>query len=214
MQLLIIYIVLAVLAVAVQGLTISLRRGSPDTVDALTVPAFLGLWYQMAGNEFVFKTSEKDTYCATAAYGDNGDGTLSVHNYARITGPTGSIYTIDGYAYQTDAEKEPGQLKVVFKSPDAAPIPAPYWILELGPLNAQGLYDWAIVSDNMAVSLFVLARDVNVYNTQYKAQVESELVALGFTGKSAKVDLYQGADCIYESTLRAKEMALFKEQKL
>eukprot|EP01031_Cornospumella_fuschlensis_P027476 gene27476-33180_t len=54
-----------------KGLTTSLRRGSPDTVDALTVPAFLGLWYQMAGNEFVFKTSEKDTYCATAAYGDN-----------------------------------------------------------------------------------------------------------------------------------------------
>lgn len=172
---------------------------NPDTVDELDVPAYLGLWYQMASDEIVFATFEKDAYCATALYGDNGNGTLSVHNYATIGSPTGSVYVIDGYAYQTKPETEPGQLKVVFNSDDASPIPAPYWILELGPINADNLYDYAIVSDSISSTLFVLARDVETYNTKYKESVSATLTALGFVGKSAPIDLYQGSDCVYES---------------
>lgn len=99
---------------------------NPDTVDTLDVPKYLGLWYQMSSDAVVYATFEKDAYCATALYGDNGDGTLSVHNYATIGGANGDVYVIDGYAYQTSAEKNPGQLKVVFNSDDASPFPAPY----------------------------------------------------------------------------------------
>ena len=170
----------------------------PDTVDTLDVPAYLGLWYQMAADAIVMETFEKDSYCATALYGDNGDGTLSVHNYATIGTPDGETYVIDGSAKQTKPETEPGQLLVVFNSTDASPFPAPYWILELGPINSDGLYDYAIVSDSFSLFLFVLARDVATYNAKYKEGVSATLVDLGFVGKKAPIDTYQESDCVYE----------------
>lgn len=192
---------------ATLALNLRLSKVNPDTVDSLDIPKYLGLWYQMAADQIVYSTFEKDAYCATALYGDNGDGTLSVHNYATIGSPDGSTYIIDGYAYQTDTENYPGKLKVVFNSDDAAPFPAPYWILELGPVNANGLYDWAIVSDSLSEFLFVLARDVNTFNALYKDSVDKELTKLGFTGKTAPIDTYQGTDCVYESTIRRAQMA-------
>eukprot|EP01038_Epipyxis_sp_PR26KG_P007835 gene7835-10641_t len=186
---------------------VSSGKLNPDTVPALDVSKYLGLWYQMAADQIVYSTFEKDSYCATALYGLNSDGTLSVHNYAKTSSPTGATYVIDGYAYQTDATSHPGQLKVVFNSDDAAPFPAPYWILELGPINSDGLYDYAIVSDNLSAFLFVLARDVNTFNTKYKASVSATLTKLGFTGKTAPIDTYQNSDCIYEATARKIEMS-------
>ena len=56
-----------------------------------------------------------------------------------------------------DASK-PGELKVHFNpSPGqkVAPFDAPYWVLELGPVNGDGQYDYAIVSDNKSSFLFV-----------------------------------------------------------
>lgn len=179
---------------------------NPDTVDELDVPAYLGLWYQMAADQIVYSTFEENSFCDTALYGDNGDGTISVHNYAKIGGPSGEDYVIDGYAYQTNAEEEPGQLKVVFDSDDAAPFPAPYWVLELGPKNADGLYDYAIVSDNLSLFLFVLARDVDTFNTQYKESVSASLEKMGFTGYTAPIWTYQEKDCVYESTRRQQQM--------
>jgi lipocalin len=113
---------------------------------------------------------------------------------------------IDGYAYQTKPDTEPRQLKVVFNSDDAAPFPAPYWILELGPINKDGLYDYAIVSDSFSAFLFVLARDVETYNTLYKESVSATLVKLGFTGYTAPIETYQSADCVYESTARKQQI--------
>jgi lipocalin len=83
---------------------------------------------------------------------------------------------------------------------------APYWILELGPVNSNNLYDYAIVSDNFSAYLFVLARDVATYNSKYKADVENTLKQLGFTGKTAPIDTYHGADCVYESSMRRKQI--------
>lgn len=179
---------------------------NPDTVKELNIPQYLGLWYQMAADQIVYSTFEKDAFCATALYGDNGDGTISVHNYATISSPSGSVYVIDGYAYQTNASEKPGQLKVVFNSDDAAPFPAPYWVLQLGPVNANNQYDWAIVSDNVSAFLFVLARDVETFNSKYKTDVYKTLTDLGFTGRTAPIDTYHGADCVYESTKRREQI--------
>lgn len=171
---------------------------SPDTVDELVLSSYTGLWYQMAADAIVYNTFEKDAYCATAQYADKGDGTISVHNYATIGSPDGETYIIDGYAYGSNPE-EPGQFKVHFDSEDSAPFDAPYWVLELGPINADNLYDWAIVSDNVSYFLFVLARDPETYNQKYKAEVDQILVDLGFTGRTAPIDTYHGSDCVYES---------------
>lgn len=180
------------------ALSVAVAKINPDTVKSLDVPKYLGLWYQMSADQIVYSTFEKDAYCCTALYGDNGDGTLSVHNYAKIGSSNGTDYIIDGFAVQTKPDTYPGQLKVTFNSSDAAPFPAPYWILELGPINANNQYDWAIVSDNLSAFLFVLARDVATFNAKYKDSVNAELTALGFTGKTAPIDTYHGSDCVYE----------------
>lgn len=152
----------------------------------------------MATDKIVMETFEKDSYCDTALYGFNEDGTVSVHNYATIGNPDGTeTYVIDGYAYSSNAD-EPGQLKVHFDSEEAAPYDAPYWVLALGPENKDELYDWAIVSDNLSAFLFVLARDVKTFNEVYKDEVYSLLDDLGFTGRTAPIETYQGSDCVYE----------------
>ena len=153
----------------------------------------------MYGDAVVMNGIEKDSYCDTALYGDNGDGTISVHNYASMYSPNGTdVYTIDGMAFQKDPE-EPGKLTVKFDpESDGSPFPAPYWVLGLGPEDENGLYSWAIVSDNLSVFLFVLARDVEEFNEKYDEEVSSLLTDLGFVGRSAPIPVYQGTDCVYE----------------
>ena len=60
------------------------------------------------------------------------------------------IESITGKAYY-DEGNSGGELTV-----DLTPSPAPYWVVELGPV-VDDLYDYAIVSDNNQISLFVLA---------------------------------------------------------
>lgn len=206
-------IVVVVAALATIATALNATKINPDTVATLDVPKYLGLWYQMAADAIVHDTFEKDSFCSTAVYGLNGDGTISVHNYATIGGPTGKPYTIDGYAYQYNMPDKPGQLKVKFDSSDASPFPAPYWILQLGPVNANNYYDWAIVSDNLSSSLFILARDPQDFNKKYKDSVYKTVADLGFTGFSKPIDTYQGTDCVYESTKRIDEMKRFESQK-
>lgn len=78
---------------------------NPSTVATLDLPAFTGTWLQMASDKIVLSTFEKDAYCATATYEAIPEGKISVHNYARISSPTGTVYVIDGYAYMPDTTK-------------------------------------------------------------------------------------------------------------
>lgn len=64
------------------------------------------------------------------------------------------------------------------------PVGAPYWIVGLGQptYGKEGLYEWAVVSDPLQVSLFVLARNVTQYNMYWNETVFELLDAEGFTG--------------------------------
>jgi lipocalin len=173
---------------------------SPETVDELDLTKFVGVWYQMASDWIVLNTFEKDAFCATAEYQPMDNGLISVHNYARLYNQTGEVYTIDGVANVRDPE-EPGQLNVLFtEEAGGSGKPAPYWVLDLGPENADGMYDWAIVSDSFTSTLFVLARDPKTYYSKYEDDINVELEQLGFTGRKAPIKLYQEDDCIYEQT--------------
>jgi lipocalin len=166
-----------------------------DTVDVLDLDAYVGLWYQMYADKLVYDTIEPDAECVTAMYAFQADGTVSVHNYQTTASPDSGMDTIDGYADVPDAE-EPGQLEVFF---DTSPVGAPYWVLALGPKNAEGLYDYSIVSDPFTAYLFVLARDVDTFNAKYDEEVLKQLETLGFTNKyNSPIATYQGKDCVYE----------------
>jgi lipocalin len=172
-------------------------NGRIDTVDELIVDSYLGYWYTMYTNKLTDKVTFKGGKCATATYTLREDGNIGVLNYETIgnavDGSTGTD-TIGGYAYYTDPS-EPGQLTVVL---DGVPAPAPYWVAALGPVNANKLYDYSLVSDNTGSFLFVLARNVNDFNTKYDAEVQKLMKDLGFTGTfKAPFSMYQGADCYY-----------------
>jgi lipocalin len=171
--------------------------GRIDTVDELNVDSYLGYWYTVYTNKITDTITFKGGKCATATYTLREDGNIGVFNYETIgeavDGSTGTD-TIEGYAYVTDPS-EPGQLMVVL---DGIPTPAPYWVAALGPVNADKLYDYSLVSDNTGSFLFVLARDVDDFKSKYDEEVQSLMKDLGFTGSfKAPYSMYQGSDCLY-----------------
>ena len=73
-------------------------------------------------------------------------------------------------------------------------------MLKLGPdtFGSSGQYQYSIVSDFVKGTLFVLARDQEVFNSQYEGEVLEFLQQNGFTHILNKpVKTYQGSDCTY-----------------
>jgi len=170
-----------------------------NTVASLDIPKYMGLWYQMYGNSFTSLTSGTGYSCATALYKlDSTTGKIVVHNYE--LGKDGKPKTIDGYATQPDASV-PGQLKLHL---DGVPVDGPYYILALGPI-VGGVYQWAVVSDPMGASLFILARNVATFQSTYQDQVLSLVKGLGFTSFINKpVAVPQPSTCVYEKKILQK----------
>jgi len=180
----------AIIAVA---FSLNSTNTANPAVTTLDVNAYLGLWYQTYSDNIAIAVTQPGGQCVTAKYGSRPDGFLSVHNYDRLNSPTGTVDTIDGYAYP-DGSKVAGQLSVHL---EGTAFDAPYWVLALGPV-VNGQYEWSIVSDNLSKFLFVLARNVNTYYAKYDVQVQAKLFSLGFTGTKAPIKTHQGSDCLYE----------------
>ena len=148
-----------------------------NTVETLDLEKYQGRWYQIYGNNFD-QLFEKFSSCITADYAIMPAGNVSVVNsqYEKIYG----IEQIAGYAYygyNTDPKLYPGELMVHL---NGVPHDAPYWVYNLGPENDNNYYDWAIVSDPVKLSLFVLARDVDTYYNDYDDEVVEILNEYGF----------------------------------
>lgn len=148
--------------------------GDYKAVDVLDLTKYTGKWYQVYEDKFD-KLFQKDGKCATAEYGINDNGTISVFN--QQIDLNGKYDNIRGYAYYKDGDCC-GYLTVHL---DGA-TDAPYWVLELGPVF-DGYYDYSIISDNKALSLFVLTRDVKRYYQLYDYNVLKSLVNFGFNKK-------------------------------
>lgn len=172
-----------------------------DTVSELNIEQYSGTWFQMYSNLPVMSTFEKDNVCVTAQYGSPDPeikkADVSVINTARLTYPTnGTVAGISGYAYVPDS-LDPGKLKVHFDQ--GAPKDADYWVADLGPVNSDNKYDYAIVTDNLGLTLYVLGRDVKEFNMKYNSIVLDKLDALGFNGELKQpISTYQEKDCDYD----------------
>lgn len=146
------------------------------TVKTLDLDEYTGRWYQIYGNSFD-QLFEKFASCITADYTLGSDGKVSVLNsqFEKNT-----IVQIEGYAYYSDNNKNPstfpGQLTVHL---NGVPRDSPYWIYDLGPIK-NGQYEWAIISDPTMLSLFVLARNVDSFYTEYNNEVLNILKSYGF----------------------------------
>lgn len=171
-----------------------------ETVSDLNVDQYSGIWYQMYSNLPVFSTFERDNVCVTAQYGPPNPNIkvadISAKNTARLVDPeNGTISGITGYAYIPDLS-QPGKLKVHFD--EGSPVDADYWVAELGPINNNSKYDYAIVTDNIGLTLYVLGRNVEVFKSKYDDEVLIALDELGFNDKFKEpIATYQGIECEY-----------------
>ena len=155
-------------------------------VDQLDLKSYMGKWYQVYGDNFnkVFQGNGK---CATAEYSLLSANNVSVHNEQLSS--NNKLETIDGYAYYKD-NNTGGYLTVLLDGQ----MEAPYWVIELGP-KVNNLYDYSIVSDNLKLSLFVLARDVNSFYKNYDTEVLVSLKEFGFTNFANKPIKMNQSDC-------------------
>ena len=147
--------------------------GSYTYVKELDLNKYQGTWYEVYDNLFD-ETFQKGGSCVRADYTLNTMGTVDVLN--REVNNHGEVDTIVGEAYYDDGNSG-GELTVAL---EGTPFPAPYWVIELGPV-IDGLYDYSVVSDDKQISLFVLARNVTKFLQLYETQVLYSINELGFT---------------------------------
>ena len=150
-------------------LIISVNGYAP--VDTLDIDKYTGRWYQVYQDLADFVFEGKGT-CIIADYGLKNDSVISVVNSE--TTAKGDLQQVRGIAFYEDGNSG-GMLTVklsVFPS-------APYWVLDLGPIN-NNQYQYSIISDDQKRSLFVLARDVNEFFKKYDDLVLEKLEDFGF----------------------------------
>jgi len=154
-------------------------------VDELDLTKYDGLWYQVYGDSFN-KLFQGNGKCSIAQY-KLIDNEVSVLN-SQID-ENNEEDEISGYAYYKDGDCC-GYLTVLL---DGTPE-APYWVLELGPIVNEK-YDYSIVSDNKALSLYVLTRDVNRFYESYDTQVLESLEDFGFNKRYNEPIVMNQTDC-------------------
>ncbi len=148
-----------------------LRGNQIPTVSELDINRYLGHWYTMYVNKFDWVITDSIGKCMTADYSPSDDPEIiSVYN-RQINLLSGKIDDISGYAYVPDSS-EPAQLKVGL---DGVPTEGDYWVVDL-----QSDYEYSIVTDRRAQSLFVLARNPEHFYTYYDKEVRTKLDDFGF----------------------------------
>lgn len=142
-------------------------------VEDLDLVKYQGTWYEVYDDLFD-ESFQKGGSCVRADYSINEQGTVDVLN--REVNKKGEIESIVGVAYY-DEGNTGGDLTVDL---EGTPYPAPYWVIGLGPI-VDDLYDYSIVSDNMRLSLFILARNVSRFLDIYEDSVMDFVYDMGFT---------------------------------
>ena len=157
-------------------------------VDEVDLTKYMGKWYQVYGDGFnnIFQGGG---HCSTAEYSLLEDGRVSVLN--KQLDENDKIDGITGFAYYGEGDCC-GYLTVELKDLK----PAPYWILELGPIVSDN-YQYSIISDNLALSLFVLTRDVDEFYKSYDTTVLESLKEFGFTKPWNSPKTMNQTDCVF-----------------
>lgn len=165
----------------------------PATVPTLNVSAYLGNWFNVYANLAVLLTFQNNSKCATATYSPINATTVRVYNWERLQfQPNGTVRSIHGFATQLHPHTAPGQLEVRLFASNASPFPAPYWIFNVSEIDpVTGQYEWAIVSDMLKLTLFILTRDLKVWEEKYETMVLALAAERGFTGLDAPIKIEQ-----------------------
>ncbi len=150
----------------------------PKTAANFNVKLMLGGWHQVYTNELTYAWLEENTVCIQAHYGVNANGTVSGNNTALVGGVQSSQdYQILGWAAASKPQYPP-ELTVSLLG---VPLPAPLWWLATSS-NATGRYEWAVGSDPLCATLFVITRDYPIPKT-YLPAIDAALATHGWKRK-------------------------------
>lgn len=131
-----------------------------NPVPELDVRAYMGKWFQIGDYPQVYEKNCK--FCTTASYTlDEKAGIVNVENACRST--VASKPTVVKATAKQVPNKPAGQFTVKFFKI----FPAPYWIIQLGPI-VNGQYQWAVVSNGAKQSLYVLSRTPTMDDKTYQ----------------------------------------------
>lgn len=117
----------------------------PEVVDHVDLDRYQGTWYEVAS--FPIR-AQRDCVGTTATYGERDDGDISVYNACFKGSFDGEVSDITGKAWVAD-ETTNAKLWVRF----FWPFRGSYWIVDL-----DDDYDWAVVSNHRASTLWILSR--------------------------------------------------------
>jgi apolipoprotein D and lipocalin family protein len=138
----------------------------PDVVPYVDLTRYVGKWYEIAHYPTAFQA---DCGSSTAEYTAQDDGTIKVFNTC-LAADGSVVSTIEGTASVVDP-KTNAKLAVRFPN---VPIPAPYWIIDLGTD-----YEYAVVSDPFRLTLFILSRTPTLDSATLDG-IKSRLVDQGY----------------------------------
>ncbi|XP_002158533.3 outer membrane lipoprotein Blc [Hydra vulgaris] len=171
---------------------------SIKTVETLELNKYLGRWYETYSSLIQRQTFQRNLVCTTADYSLQADGNIKVVNAGRLKTPTGLGSNITGTATVLDAN-HPGALRVTF--PGTPNLPgANYLIVKLGPttFGNDGLYEYSVVTTPLKALVWVLARNPETFETNFKDEVFKYLNDNGYNWFWNKPKpTIQGKDCVY-----------------
>lgn len=150
---------LACLAIIPLALAASACVGTPGPVGNSSVPqpakpvvldAYLGKWFEYGRYEAPF---QKGCEGVTAEYSLRDDGKIRVVNSCYRGSLEGKFDQSTGKAKVVEDSKG-AKLKVSF----FGPFYGDYWVLDHGPENSDGQYEWSIVGEPSGRYLWMLTR--------------------------------------------------------
>lgn len=145
-----------------------------ETVHYVDIPRYMGLWYQIAANPAFFN---RDLVGVTAEYTLQEDGTVRVFNRGYKGSLDGEVDSIEGVAEVFDPVTN-ARLVVTFPGQPELPFPN-YLVVVLD--DAQ--YQYAVVTDPLQATLFVLSRTPQMDEALYQ-NILSMLEAAGIDTSS------------------------------
>ncbi len=162
-------------AVAVTSmLVLSVPARALSNQAEVKLPRYLGPWFEYARtpNQFQDNTLQRDgkeygpCFAARTNYTASGENAINVRNACERRASDGSVVTdrVTGKAV-LQAGTQGRKLQIAFGSGIARFFQRAisgggfaYWIYCIGPVNTDGLYDWAVVSGPEKDYVFVLTR--------------------------------------------------------
>lgn len=155
---------LALVALCIAACGVSAHAGDPETVPALDLARYVGLWFEVGRlpNDFQSQCVSD----VTATYRKRDDGRLDVENRCRT--PNGEVDEAIGVAVVAD-ERTHAKLEVRFAPAYLSFLPfvwGDYWVLGLDPS-----YRWAVVGTPDRAQLWILSRSPDIEEADYAAAI-------------------------------------------